>query len=162
MSEPRRTSCRGPIVGAVICAAFLGLAWLVVAPNFIRSGTSKTHGIINNLRQLDGAKQQWALDHQRPGAVEVTAADIAEYVGVAPHKGWVQPVAGERYVLNLLTESPEAVLTETVDGRTKGTRMRLLPEGIRFSVSPLNETNWGCEIILPKGAAPLYEAWALR
>jgi hypothetical protein len=75
-------------------------------------------------------------------------------VGNAAHKGWVQPLAGERYILNLLTELPEAELTRTVDGRPKGTRLRLLPEGVRFSVNPQNQTNWGCEIILPyKNAA---------
>jgi hypothetical protein len=153
MGEPREPSYRVLIVGTVTFAAFVGLMWLVCAPNFIRSGTSKTNGIVNNLRRLDGAKQQWALEHHRTGATEVAREDIAEYVGVPPHKGWVQAVAGERYTLNLLTESPEAELTRAVDGRPKGTRFRLLPEGVRFSVSPLKETNWGLEIISPNTVA---------
>ena len=149
VSELSKSSYRGLIVGTVVCATFVALVWLVCAPNFVKSGTSKTNAIVNNLRQLDGAKQAWALDHQQTGAVEVAREDVVDYVGVSPHRGWVQPVAGERYTLKLLTECPEAELTRSVDGRPKGTRIRLLPEGIRFSVSPQHETNWGCEIILP-------------
>lgn len=149
-----KQSCRSGLLFGVVSATVILLACLVLVclPNFVRSGTSKTHRIITNLKQLDGAKQEWALVHSRTVAVEVAKEDIADYVGARPHKGWVQPVDGERYVLNLLTESPEAELTRPVDGRPAGTRIRLLPYGVPFSVGPLNKTNWACEIILPKSA----------
>src|SRR5262249_43411357 len=35
---------------------------------------------VNNLRQLDGAKQQWALEHQRPAYSAVTAAELVPYL----------------------------------------------------------------------------------
>jgi hypothetical protein len=35
---------------------------------------------INNLRQIDGAKQQWALENKMPDTAVPTAADIAPYL----------------------------------------------------------------------------------
>ena|ERR1041385_7910853 len=92
MSQSVQPSPRRLISGAAVFAGFLIVICLVCAPNFIRSGTSKTNAILNNLRQLDGAKQQWAIEHQRTGAVQVAEGDVSEYLRI--HNGWVQPVAG--------------------------------------------------------------------
>ncbi len=54
-----------------ILAGVIGL-WLLCmlcSLNFVKSGTSKTNAIFNNFRQLDGAKQPWAPEHGRTGAV---------------------------------------------------------------------------------------------
>ena len=134
MSDPRQSSPRVVFTWLVV-AAVAYLVWLVCVPNFVGSRTSKINGIMNNLRQLDGAKQQWALDHGQTGAVLVTEQDIAPYFGRP--SGWVRPVAGERYILNRLDQSPEAELTHQLLKRPKGTR---------FSLS---ETN-GYGVILPK------------
>jgi len=37
-------------------------------------------GCINNLRMIDGAKQQWALEKQKPAGALMTAADLAPYL----------------------------------------------------------------------------------
>ncbi len=52
---------------------------------------------INNLRLIDGAKQQWALEHQKPAGSLLTAADLAPYL-----KTNVLPTcpAGGVYTLN--------------------------------------------------------------
>jgi len=141
----------GFFAGLIVTGVVL-LGLLVCIPNFIGDGTSKLNAIISNLRVLDGAKQQWALDHHRTDAFAVTREDVAEYMGVSPQKGWVQPVTGERYALRALTEMPEAELTREVEGLPKGTRIRLLPYSTNSSVG----TNWRhCDIMLPnKSAAP--------
>jgi hypothetical protein len=36
---------------------------------------------INNLRQIDAAKQQWALDHNAPGDAKPSWKDISPYFG---------------------------------------------------------------------------------
>jgi hypothetical protein len=43
----------------------LGVGFIVAIaiPNHVGSPKSKLTGIINNLRQLDAAKNQWAFDH---------------------------------------------------------------------------------------------------
>jgi len=117
---------------------FVALLIAIVAPNYVGHGRGRTNGIVNNLRQLDGAVQQWALDYHQTGAIVVAWKDIAPYLkGASDLHGWVKPVAGEVYVLKALPQSPEVVLTRELDGRPKGTVLRL-------------GTNGDVEIILPK------------
>jgi hypothetical protein len=78
---------------------------------------------------LDGAKETWALEHNKTGAVSVAESDVAPYLGVPSHTGQVQPVAGERYFLKKLNESPEAQLTRKLAGHPKGTIFRFGTNG---------------------------------
>jgi hypothetical protein len=53
----------------------------IVVPNFIRArNTSAQNACINNLRQIDGAKQQWALEQRKLDTDVPTATDIAPYI----------------------------------------------------------------------------------
>ena len=72
-----------------------------VAP--LSTEQANTLACVNNLRQIDGAKQQWALDHQKPSTALVTAADLLPYF-----KGNVMPVcpAGGVYTLNPVSIPP--------------------------------------------------------
>jgi hypothetical protein len=54
-------------------------------------------GCINNLRQIDIAKQMWATDNQKPRGTLLTAADLAPYLGP---KGLPACPAGGVYTLN--------------------------------------------------------------
>jgi hypothetical protein len=65
--------------------------------------------IINNLRQIDAAKQQFALETQKPGNYVPTEADLTVYIRVVDGK--LPSVATERYVLNAITNPPYAILT---------------------------------------------------
>jgi hypothetical protein len=58
---------------------------------------------INNLRLIDGAKQQWALEKQKPAGALLTAADLAPYL-----KTNTLPTcpAGGVYTLNPVGFSP--------------------------------------------------------
>jgi hypothetical protein len=58
---------------------------------------------INNLRQIDGAKQQWALEHQKAGSALMTQADLLPYF-----KGNAMPAcpAGGVYSLNPVSVPP--------------------------------------------------------
>ena len=44
------------------------------------SEQAMTAACINNLRAIDGAKQQWALENQKPASALITAADLAPYL----------------------------------------------------------------------------------
>jgi hypothetical protein len=121
---PMQRSRSGLVLWTLSATLIVMTCWICMQ-NFVRSGPSKTTGIVNNLRQLDGAKREWARDHNPTGAVEVTREDIAPYLAVPPGKGWVKPVAGERYVLKSPAESPVAELTREVEGRPKGAILRL-------------------------------------
>lgn len=58
---------------------------------------------INNLRMIDAAKQQWALENHKPAGALLTAADLAPYL-----KGQALPTcpAGGVYTLNPVGLAP--------------------------------------------------------
>ena len=58
---------------------------------------------INSLRQVDGAKQQWALEHQKAGSALMTQADLLPYF-----RGNAMPAcpAGGVYSLNPVSVPP--------------------------------------------------------
>jgi predicted RNase H-like nuclease (RuvC/YqgF family) len=62
-----------------------------------------TAACVNNLRLIDGAKQQWALEHQKPPGALLTAADLTPYV-----RSNALPVcpAGGVYTLNPVGLAP--------------------------------------------------------
>jgi len=95
--------------------------------------------IVNNLKQIDLAKQGWAFDHSITGAVQVTEQDLAAYF---PHRegsnGLVIPVAGEQYAINLLGASPEARLTRGFGRFPKGALIRLGAGGLGYETIPPN------------------------
>src|ERR1700691_4733209 len=64
------------LVEIMIVVAIIGLLAAIAIPNFVRARTtSQMNACINNLRQIDGAKQQWALEHQAVGTatMDITA-----------------------------------------------------------------------------------------
>src|SRR5450432_1491173 len=70
------------LVEIMIVVAIIGLLAAIAIPNFIKArATSQSNACINNLRQIDAADQQWALEtHQLSTAVPV-AANLAPYLG---------------------------------------------------------------------------------
>ena len=51
------------LVEIMIVVAIIGLLAAIAIPNFVRARTqSQKNACINNLRQIDGAVQQWALE----------------------------------------------------------------------------------------------------
>lgn len=65
--------------------------------------TDLLNGCINNLRQLDGAKQQWALEHQKTAEALPTPQDIAAYLKEQSIPNC--PAAG-KYTLNAVSVPP--------------------------------------------------------
>lgn len=70
------------LVEIMIVVAIIGLLAAIAIPNFVRARTSaQKNACINNLRQIDGAVQQWALENQKSGVDRVTKDDCAPYLG---------------------------------------------------------------------------------
>jgi len=70
------------LVEIMIVVAIIGLLAAIAIPNFVKArATSQTNACINNLRQLDGAKQQWALENGKSDTDAPGAASITPYVG---------------------------------------------------------------------------------
>ena len=65
----------------MIVVAIIGLLAAIAIPNFIKARTtSQMNACINNLRQVDGAIQQWALENKKDAAATVAYSDISSYL----------------------------------------------------------------------------------
>jgi prepilin-type N-terminal cleavage/methylation domain-containing protein len=70
------------LVEIMIVVAIIGLLAAIAIPNFVKARqNSQTNACVNNLRQIDGAKQQYALEQGKTGAASVGVADITPYLG---------------------------------------------------------------------------------
>ncbi len=68
-----------PMSVAVALVALLGIAALV--PNFVRArNTSQANAVLNNMRQLENAKQLWAEEHKKSGSDAPTFDDLKPYL----------------------------------------------------------------------------------
>ena len=69
------------LVEIMIVVAIIGLLAAIAIPNFIRARTtSQKNACINNLRQIDGAVQQWALENKKDSTAKVAYTDISPYL----------------------------------------------------------------------------------
>ena len=69
------------LVEIMIVVAIIGLLAAIAIPNFIKARTtSQKNACINNLRQIDGAIQQWALENKKDAAAAVKFTDISSYL----------------------------------------------------------------------------------
>jgi hypothetical protein len=77
----------------------------IAIPNFVKArSTAQMHACISNLQQIDGAKQQWALEHKKETADTPTAQQLDAYL----HPGFssLKCPAGGVYTINAVGEKP--------------------------------------------------------
>jgi len=69
------------LVEIMIVLSIIGLLAAIAIPNFVKARTtSQKNACINNLRQIDGAIQQWALEFKKDPAAAVTETDVTPYL----------------------------------------------------------------------------------
>ena len=120
-----QTFCKAgfTLVEIMIVVAIIGLLAAIAIPNFVRSrSTAQMNTCINNLRQIDGAKQEWALEKGKTGTDAPLIADIGPYLGRAGDvtgKGIACPlvVAGGgfsgSYLINACSVAPQCAVGGT-------------------------------------------------
>jgi prepilin-type N-terminal cleavage/methylation domain-containing protein len=65
----------------MIVVAIIGLLAAIAVPSYVRArDTSQQNACINNLRQIDGAAQTWALENNRPSTATYTLGNITNYI----------------------------------------------------------------------------------
>ena len=106
------------LVEIMIVVAIIGLLAAIAIPNFVRARTtSQMNACINNLRQIDGAKQQWALETKQLSTATPIEADIGAFLGrAASTAGVVCPSGGSAatfgtsYTINTLATAPACLI----------------------------------------------------
>jgi prepilin-type N-terminal cleavage/methylation domain-containing protein len=69
------------LVEIMIVVAIIGLLAAIAIPNFLKSReTSRMNACINNLRQIDGAKEQWAIAKKKKEGDAIEATEVWEYI----------------------------------------------------------------------------------
>ena len=102
------------LVEIMIVVAIIGLLAAIAIPNFIRAReTSQLNAIINNLRIIDGAKQQWGLEEKQIGTAVPTSSQLDVYIknGMPPNSD----VAGETYIINSISGDVQATVGALAD-----------------------------------------------
>ena len=92
------------LVEIMIVVAIIGLLAAIAIPNFVRArDTSQKNSCINNLRQLDAAKQQWALENKEQDTSVPATTDVQNYLkdNLFPHC----PASGS-YGVNAVNTDP--------------------------------------------------------
>jgi hypothetical protein len=119
MSEPSTNprSILEFMVKVGLACLFVGfVAWITI-PRFIgprRSGPAwNANACINNLRQLDGAKQQWALENGKTNGV-VTKNDITPYIKLDLKGNLPKCPSGGTYTIGKVGDTPTCSLGTTV------------------------------------------------
>ena len=84
-------------VGSLMMAP-VGMMAAIAIPSFMKARTtSQQNACVNNLRMLEAAKEQWALENKKENGSVIHEADIIKYLGLG--KMPVCPQGG-RYILN--------------------------------------------------------------
>ena len=102
------------LVEIMIVVAIIGLLAAIAIPNFVRARTTaQMNACINNLRQIDGAKQQWALETKQNGVATPVATDIDPYLGrsgsttnILCPAGGTTATFGNSYTINAVNVAP--------------------------------------------------------
>jgi prepilin-type N-terminal cleavage/methylation domain-containing protein len=102
------------LVEIMIVVAIIGLLAAIAIPNFVKARTtSQMNACINNLRQIDGAKQQWGLETKQQATATPVQSDIDPYLGrsgnannVICPSGGSSATFATSYTINALTNAP--------------------------------------------------------
>src|SRR5437016_14581960 len=84
------------LVEIMIVVAIIGLLAAIAIPNFIKARkTAQSNACINNLRQIDGAIQQYALEHGT--TTTATSTQLTSYLGRGAAGEWPHCPTGGTY-----------------------------------------------------------------
>jgi prepilin-type N-terminal cleavage/methylation domain-containing protein len=102
------------LVEIMIVVAIIGLLAAIAIPNFVKARTTaQKNSCIANLKQIDGAVQQWALENKKSGTATVATSDILDYL-----KGSAIPNCPSAGTYATSSVSAAPTCTQSADGHS--------------------------------------------
>ncbi len=108
------------LIEIMIVVAIIGLLAAIAIPNFVHArSTAQQNACINNLRQIDGAKQEWALENKQNSTATAVATQLQPYMGRG--SGGTLPSCpldtsstfATSYSINVLTTQPTCLISSS-------------------------------------------------
>ena len=103
------------LVEIMIVVAIIGLLAAIAIPNFVKARTtSQANACVNNLRQIDGAKQQWALEQKQLPSASPGRTELQPYLGRgSAGSAWPTCPANGTYTVGDLNTAPSCSVGST-------------------------------------------------
>ena len=101
----------------MIVVAIIGLLAAVAVPNYMKAReTTQLNIILRNLNSIDGFKEVWAVQNNKPSTAEPTQEDLAPHF---KHGKFPKSEIGETYQIGAVNEPAQAILPQgsTLDGK---------------------------------------------
>jgi prepilin-type N-terminal cleavage/methylation domain-containing protein len=104
------------LVEIMIVVAIIGLLAAIAIPNFVRArAVAQANACINNLRQIDGAASQFALEQGKKTGDPINfPADLTPYIKLNSSGSIPGCPAGGTYTDNIVGNPPACSLGSTV------------------------------------------------
>ncbi|HTY86170.1 MAG TPA: type II secretion system protein [Candidatus Acidoferrum sp.] len=103
------------LVEILIVLAIIGMLAAVAIPNYVKArATSQANACINNLRQIDAAANQFALEqHKRTGQPIDYPTDLTPYIRLNAQSSIPSCPAGGNYSCNTVGNAPTCDLSNS-------------------------------------------------
>jgi prepilin-type N-terminal cleavage/methylation domain-containing protein len=101
------------LVEIMIVVAIIGLLAAIAIPNFVKArATSQQNACINNLRQIDAAAQEWALEKgHKTGDAITYPGDLTPYIRLNAKNSIPPCPAGGSYSCATVGNNPACTLS---------------------------------------------------
>jgi prepilin-type N-terminal cleavage/methylation domain-containing protein len=104
------------LVEIMIVVAIIGLLAAIAIPNFVKArATSQQNACINNLRQIDAAANQFALEQKKTTGVAITfPSDLTPYIKLNANQSIPGCPASGTYACALVGTNPSCTQSTIV------------------------------------------------
>ena len=95
------------LVEIMIVVLIIGILMAIAVPNFVKArDSSRSKSCIANLKQIDSAKEQWAMDNQADSGATVALATLAGTGTATYMKSTPTCPSGGAYTINAIGTNP--------------------------------------------------------